>query len=112
MAVGEPVERHVEVGAGVRAHRDQPDLERDARPVDRLRGLAGQVITDRRRRQPWIGEHPIGDHVAEIDVSHTGHAKTLAHPVEAVARPFPVVALAEDDVALTAMSEQIAVRST
>ncbi len=92
VAVGKPVERHVEVGAGVRAHRDQPDLERDARPVDGLRGLAGQVIADRRRRQPRIGEHSIGDHVAEVDVSHARHGKTLAHPV-AGSTTFPTVAL-------------------
>ncbi len=67
MAVGEPVEWHIEVGPGVGAHGHQSDLERDPGPVDGFGGFTGEVISNDRRWEPWIGHEPVGDHMAEIN---------------------------------------------
>ena len=67
VTVGESMERHIEIGAGVGAHRHDPDLERDARAVDLLGRLPGEVIGDRRHGQAGIRRHSGGDVVAEVD---------------------------------------------
>ena len=62
-----PVERHVEIRAGVRAHRDEADVERGAWCVQVLGGFARQVCPDDGGGQPGIRLHPLGDPMAEID---------------------------------------------
>lgn len=80
VTVGETMEGDIEVGAGVGAHRDEPDLERDAGAVDLLGGFTSQVVGDDRLGQPWVGGHAVGDHVTEVDelrhVSTLGTGKT------------------------------------
>ena len=65
-AVGVPVVRAVEVGAGVADHADPVDRELGARRVALARGLAGQVRGDRRRGQPRVGHEARADHVAQV----------------------------------------------
>ena len=61
------VERHVEIRAGVRAHRDEADVERRAWCVQELGGFARQVCPDDGGGQPGVRLHPLGDPMAEID---------------------------------------------
>jgi len=72
MPVGEPVERHVEVGTGVGADVDLSDVERRARCVDRRRRLSGEVRADDRRRQPGVCDHAIDNRMAEVDERSSG----------------------------------------
>ena len=67
VSIGIPMERNVEVGAGVRTHRDQADLERDPRSIDLFGGLPSQVIRNHGRGQTRVGNKAIGDDVAQID---------------------------------------------
>ncbi len=67
VAVGEAMERHVEIRPRVGAHRDEPDLERDARAVHLLGRLPGEMVGDRRHGQAGIRGHPGGDVMAEVD---------------------------------------------
>ena len=71
VAVGEAVERRVEVGAGVGHHVDAPDLELVARrvrapvtpPASRWSVIDG-------RGQAGVGDEPVADRVAEVDDRH------------------------------------------
>ena len=67
MAVGVPVERRVEVGAGVGHHVDAPDLELDAGCVALPGRRSAQVIGDHRPRQPRVGDRPVAERMAQID---------------------------------------------
>src|SRR5262249_40850784 len=46
---------------------DLADLELGAGGVERTRGLAAEVIADDRRGQPFVGDHPILDGMADVD---------------------------------------------
>jgi hypothetical protein len=64
VAVGEAVERGVEVGAGVGHHVDPADLELVAGRVARPGACPGQVVADDRAGQPGVGDGPVGEDVA------------------------------------------------
>jgi len=68
VAVSEPVERHVEVGARVRADLDHADVKRHARSVRLLGRLARQVRGHPRFGQARIGDEPLADRMAQVDV--------------------------------------------
>src|SRR4029079_4003323 len=76
VTVGEPVERRVEVRAGVGDHVDATDLELVARRVPLARRGAGQVIADLRGGKARVGDQPVGDGVTEVD-EVAGHGRTV-----------------------------------
>ena len=69
LAVGEAVERRVEVGAGVGDHLDLADVELGAGGVDLPRRFARQEVAHERGGQPLVGHHPAFDDVAHVDQS-------------------------------------------
>ncbi len=70
MSIGEPVERHIEVGPGIGAQGDKPNLEGDARAVDLFRSFATQMVGNHWRWQTGIGQHAVSDHMAQVNKLH------------------------------------------
>ena len=59
--------------------REQSDVEREPGAVQLLGRFAGEVCADHGRRQAGVGDHPVGDPVAEVDQHPRSLAVTVLH---------------------------------
>ena len=65
--VGVAMKRRIHIGSRIGHHLDFADVEFRSGGIAGSRRFAAQVVTDDRRRQPFVGHHPVFHSMAQIN---------------------------------------------